>query len=90
MKLYLGNLPSDINDDRLREMVKEFGTPESAKVITDPHGASRGFGFVEFADSGQANAAIAALNGKTVSGKALVVNEARPQKNTGGGGGGRR
>ncbi|HVR42993.1 MAG TPA: RNA-binding protein [Thermoanaerobaculia bacterium] len=86
MKLYIGNLASDVTEAKLRELVTAFGNPESVHVVTDrDSGASRGFGFVEMSDA-EANAAIAGLNGKEVSGKALVVNEARPKVERGGGG----
>ncbi len=94
MKLYVGNLSYDTNDNDLRDLFAPFGEPESAKVITDRDtGRSKGFGFVEFANNGQANAAMAALNGKEVNGRSLTVNEARPRNersgNRGGYGGGR-
>ncbi len=61
-------------------MFAEFGTVASAKVIMDNQtGRSRGFGFVEFDDAAQAQAAIAAMNGREVGGRALAVNEARAQ-----------
>lgn len=95
MKLYVGNLSYDTNDAELRELFIAFGEPDSAKVITDRDtGRSKGFGFVEFSDNAQATAAMNALNGKEVNGRALTVNEARPRTdsggNRGGGGGGGR
>jgi cold-inducible RNA-binding protein len=88
MKLYVGNLSYDTNETELRELFTPFGEPESARVITDRDtGRSKGFGFVEFADSAQANAAMSALNGKEVHGRALTVNEARPRNESSGGGG---
>ncbi len=80
MKLYVGNLPYSTRDEELRERFAEFGTVASAKVIMDNQtGRSRGFGFVEFDDAAQAQAAIAAMNGREVGGRALAVNEARAQ-----------
>lgn len=80
MKLYVGNLPYSTRDEELRAMFAEFGTVASAKVIMDNQtGRSRGFGFVEFDDAAQAQAAIAAMNGREVGGRALAVNEARAQ-----------
>ncbi len=80
MKLYVGNLPYSTRDEELRELFAEFGTVASAKVIMDNQtGRSRGFGFVEFDDAAQAQAAIAAMNGREVGGRALAVNEARAQ-----------
>ncbi len=95
MKLYVGNLSYDTNEAELRELFTPYGEPDSAKVITDRDtGRSKGFGFVEFADNAQATAAMNALNGKEVNGRALTVNEARPRTessgNRGGGGGGSR
>lgn len=90
MKLYVGNLPWDIDNNKLSELVRPFGEPETANVITDRDtGQSRGFGFVEFNDDAAARAVIDGLNGKEVGGRSLVVNEARPSKG-GGGGAGRR
>lgn len=80
MKLYVGNLPYSTRDEELRAMFAEFGTVASARVIMDNQtGRSRGFGFVEFDDAAQAQAAIAAMNGREVGGRALAVNEARAQ-----------
>jgi RNA recognition motif-containing protein len=94
MKLYVGNLSYDTNDAELRELFVPFGEPDSAKVIMDrDSGRSKGFGFVEFSNNAEATAAMNALNGKEVNGRALTVNEARPRNdsggNRGGGGGGR-
>jgi cold-inducible RNA-binding protein len=95
MKLYVGNLSYETNEAELRELFTPFGEPDSAKVITDRDtGRSKGFGFVEFSDNAQATAAMNALNGKEINGRALTVNEARPRNessgNRGGGGGGSR
>lgn len=79
MKLYVGGLAYSVKDTDLEALFAEFGTVASAKVITDrDSGQSKGFGFVELEDEA-AKAAISALNGKEVSGRALTVNEARPQ-----------
>lgn len=81
MKLYVGNLPKQINDAQLTELMKPYGKPTSATVVTDrDSGASKGFGFVEFATDAEAKAAIAGLDGHDVSGQAIKVNEARPKK----------
>jgi cold-inducible RNA-binding protein len=88
MKIYVGNLPFTTGEDELRNLFAPFGTTSSATVVTDRmSGRSRGFGFVEIDDPEQAKAAIAALNGKDFGGRALTVNEARPQGERGGGGG---
>lgn len=91
-KLYVGNLTYGTNDSDLRSMFEEFGSVESAQVITDREtGRSKGFGFVEMASQQEAEAAIKGLNGKDVDGRALTVNEAKPREDRGGGrsGGGR-
>jgi cold-inducible RNA-binding protein len=88
MKLYVGNLSYDTNETQLRELFTPFGEPDSARVITDRDtGRSKGFGFVEFSNNAEANAAMSALNGKEVNGRALTVNEARPRNESQGGGG---
>jgi RNA recognition motif-containing protein len=88
MKIFVGNLPFSVTDDALYDMFKEHGAVDSAKVITDRDtGRSRGFGFVEMNDDGEAQKAIDEMNGKEVGGRPLTVNEARPQKKRGGGGG---
>ncbi|HPC84720.1 MAG TPA: hypothetical protein P5234_15600 [Thermoanaerobaculaceae bacterium] len=80
MKLYVGNLPYSTRDEELSALFAEFGTVASARVIIDNQtGRSRGFGFVEFDDAAQGQAAIAAMNGREVGGRALAVNEARAQ-----------
>jgi cold-inducible RNA-binding protein len=88
MKIYVGNLPFTTGEDELRELFSAYGSPSSVTVVTDRmSGRSRGFGFVEIDDPEQAKAAIAALNGKDFGGRALTVNEARPQGERGAGGG---
>jgi RNA recognition motif-containing protein len=88
MKLYVGNLPYNISDDQLQAMFAKFGTPDSARVITDRDtGQSKGFGFVEFSNDQQAREALT-LNGTEFGGRALKVNEARPKNESFGGGGG--
>ena len=89
-KLFCGNLSFDVSNGDLEQMFAEFGTVESAQVVTDrDSGRSRGFGFVEFTNDEEADAAIEALNGKEINGRALTVNVAKPRENRGGGGGGR-
>lgn len=81
MKIYVGNLPPDINDAKLNELITPYGKPDSATVVTDRQTKqSRGFGFVEFSNETEAKAAITGLSGKQVSGRALVVNEAKGKK----------
>jgi cold-inducible RNA-binding protein len=79
MKLYVGNLPYNISDDQLNAIFEKFGTPDSARVITDRStGQSKGFGFVEFSNDEQARQALS-LNGTDFGGRPLTVNEARPK-----------
>jgi RNA recognition motif-containing protein len=87
MKLYVGNLSYSQNDSTLRALFEAYGNVESARVIQDrDSGSSKGFGFVEMSDS-DAQKAMGALNGREQDGRALKVNEAKPQENRGGGGG---
>jgi RNA recognition motif-containing protein len=87
-KLYVGNLGYGVNDADLTQMFGAHGTVESAQVIMDRDtGRSKGFGFVEMKTDQEAQAAIAALNGKDAGGRALTVNEARPRTEGGGRGG---
>jgi len=89
-KLYVGNLTYGVTDSMLDQLFAAHGTVESAQVIMDRDtGRSKGFGFVEMGSDKEAQAAIAALNGKEVDGRALTVNEARPKTEGGGGRGGR-
>ncbi len=88
-KLYVGGLPYSVTEGRLEEIFAEYGSVQSARVISDKFtGQSRGFGFVEMASSEEAQKAIDALNGSQLDGRTLVVNEARPQERRPGGGGG--
>jgi len=83
-KLYVGNLTYGMTDSDLQNLFTPHGTVHSAQVIMDRDtGRSKGFGFVEM-DSGEAaQAAITALNGQDVNGRALTVNEARPREERG-------
>jgi RNA recognition motif-containing protein len=88
-KLYVGNLTYGITDSQLQQLFEAHGTVQSAQVIIDRDtGRSKGFGFVEMGSDAEAQAAIAALNGKDVEGRSLTVNEARPKPEGGGGRGG--
>lgn len=93
-KLYCGNLSYSVSSSDLERIFGEFGTVESAQVITDRDtGRSKGFGFVEMGSDAEAQAAITGLNDKEHDGRALTVNEARPREQRSGGGyggGGRR
>src|SRR5712691_2979944 len=87
-KLYVGNLAYSVTDSTLEQMFAAHGTVQSAQVIMDRDtGRSKGFGFVEMGSDEEAQAAIAALNGHEVEGRALTVNEARPKPEGGGRGG---
>ena len=89
MNIYVANLPWSTTDDDLRSAFEEHGSVDSATIIKDREtGRSRGFGFVEMPDDGQAQVAIEALNGMDFGGRPLTVNEARPRTGGGGGGGG--
>lgn len=89
--LYVGNLSYKITDDDLKTNFSEAGEVVSASVIKDKFsGQSRGFAFVEMKTEEGAAAAIEKFNGGTLDGKAISVNEARPKKEFGGGGGGNR
>jgi RNA recognition motif-containing protein len=87
-RLYVGNLAYSVTDQSLQSAFAAFGSVTSAKVMTDrDSGQSKGFGFVEMASDDQAQAAIRGLNGSSLDGRALTVNEARPREDRGGGGG---
>src|ERR1700757_2716093 len=87
-KLYVGNLSYNTSNSDLENLFSPHGTVESAQVIMDRDtGGSKGFGFVEMGRDPQAQAAIQALSGKEVEGRALTVNEAKPREDRGGGGG---
>src|SRR5215469_5792481 len=87
-KLYVGNLAYGVSDGDLQQLFEAHGTVQSAQVIMDRDtGRSKGFGFVEMGSDQEAQAAIAALNGKEVDGRSLTVNEARPKEGGGGRGG---
>jgi RNA recognition motif-containing protein len=84
-KLYVGNLGYGVNQAGLEQLFAAHGTVESATIINDrATGQSKGFGFVEMSSNGEAQAAIAALNGKEHDGRPLTVNEAKPREDRGG------
>jgi cold-inducible RNA-binding protein len=91
-KLYVGNLPFQAAEEDVQALFSENGiTSGTVTLIRDRFtGQPRGFGFVEINDDGEAEKAVAALNGKDFKGRKIVVNEARPQREGGGGGGGGR
>ena len=80
MKVYAGNLSYEMNETDLKQEFKAFGVVTSVNIITDKFsGRSKGFGFVEMQSDAEAQAAIAALNGKMLKDRAINVNEARPR-----------
>lgn len=80
MKIYLGNLSYEVTEEDLRTALGQFGQVESVTIIIDKYsGRSKGFGFAEMASRTEAQAAIDGLNGKELKGRAMNVNEARPQ-----------
>ena len=92
-KLYVGNLAYSVRDESLQQAFGQFGGVSSAKVMMDREtGRSKGFGFVEMSSPAEAQAAMNAMNGQPLEGRAIVVNEARPREERpggyGGGGGG--
>ena len=96
-KLYVGNLPYTVRDEDLNQAFSAFGSVNSAKVMMEREtGRSKGFGFVEMGSDAEAQSAIQGMNGQSLGGRSLVVNEARPMEprppRSGGGGfgGGRR
>ena len=79
-KLFVGSLPWAVNDEALKEAFAPYGNVISANVVTDRQtGRSRGFGFVEYENESEADAAIEALNGSELDGRNIVVNEAKPK-----------
>jgi RNA recognition motif-containing protein len=87
MKIYVGNLPSEVTEEELRQEFATFGEVGSVSIVKDKYsGRPRGFGFVEMASVSQGQAAIAGLNGKTLKDQTLNVNAARPPSDSRGGG----
>ncbi len=88
IKLYVGNLPYNLTEEELNVLFAEAGNVVSVKIITDRQtGQPRGFGFVEMESKAEGQKAISMLNGRTIEGRPLTVNEARPQEKSFGGGG---
>lgn len=81
-KLFVGNLPWSMTEESLQQLFSEAGTVESATIIRDKmSNRSKGFGFVEMSTEEEAKAAIDAINGREIEGRALTVNEAKPMEN---------
>ena len=88
-KLYVGNLPSSVTEQTRQDTFSQCGTVDSANMITDRDtGQSKGFGFVEMSSGSEAQKAIQELNGSTLGGRHIKVNESKPKAPRGGGGGG--
>jgi cold-inducible RNA-binding protein len=89
--IYVGNLSFKTTEEQIQEVFSAYGQVERVSLITDrATGRPRGFGFVEMTDEGEARAAIEALNGTDLDGRALTVNEAKPKPDRGGRGSGFR
>ena len=91
-KLYVGNLPFNTTENELQELFAQAGAVQEVTLMQDRFtGKSRGFAFVTMGSDEDAQNAISKLNGQTIEGRALTVNEARPRESRppGGGGGGR-
>jgi len=87
MKIYVGNLSYDVTEEELRQEFEAFGAVTSIDIVTDKYsGRPRGFGFVEMPSVSEGQAAITALNGKTLKDRTLSVNAARPRSDDRGGG----
>jgi len=87
MKIYVGNLSYDVTEEELRQEFMAFGEVESISIITDKYsGRPKGFGFIEMPSVSEGQAAITALNGKTLKERTLNVNAARPRSDNRGGG----
>ena len=81
MNIYVGNLSYGMSEDELRQAFAAYGEVSSVKILMDREtGRSRGFGFVEMPNKGEAETAITQLNGKDVGGRPLRINEARPRE----------
>jgi len=85
MNIFVGNLTWTTTEEELAQLFEPFGTVYQARIATDRDtGRSRGFGFVEMPHDAEAQAAIEELNGATIGGRQLTVNEARPREDRGG------
>jgi cold-inducible RNA-binding protein len=86
--IFVGNLSFRTTEDEVRSLFAAYGSVDRVNLITDRDtGQARGFGFVEMSNDGEAERAIAELNGRELGGRAINVNEARPKEDRGGGGG---
>lgn len=87
MRIYVGNLPYEATEDEIKQEFEAFGEVTSVSIITDRiSGRPKGFAFVEMGSKPESEAAIEAMNGKTMGERTIVVNEARPRPDNRGGG----
>ena len=83
MNIYVGNLDYKVDENDLQGIFEEYGTVSSVKIITDKFsGRSKGFGFITMEDQDEAKKAISELNGTALQSREIVVNEARPKRET--------
>lgn len=88
MNIYVGNLSWQMTDEDLRTLFEQYGSVTSAKIVKDKvSGRSKGFGFVEMPEEGEAQNALSTLYETEVLGRKIIVNEAQPKPQGGGGGG---
>ena len=86
--IFVGNLSGSVTEAVLDSLFEAYGTVERVRIMTDrDKGQAKGFGFVDMSDDGEADKAIAALNGKEVEGRTLTISEARPKTDRPSGGG---
>jgi RNA recognition motif-containing protein len=96
MNIYVGNIAYSLSEADLKEAFEAYGAVDSARIISDHDGRSKGFGFIEMPNADEATNAIEEMNGKELNGRRLTVNEARPRTDRDSGsrggnrGGGRR
>ena len=89
--IFVGNLSFGASEESVRTLFETHGTVNRVNICTDrDSGQPRGFGFVEMANDGEGEKAIAAIDGSDLNGRSLTVNEARPKADRSSGGGGRR
>lgn len=87
VNIFVGNLAYTLSEDDLRQAFEKYGTVDQVSLITDKMtGRPRGFGFVEMANESEAKAAISGLHDVELKGRKMLVNEARPREDRGGGG----
>lgn len=80
MKLHIGNLPKSVTDTELNQMISAIAQPTSVEIVKDIAGASKGFGYADFASDDEARAVIAGMNGRDVGGQELRLGEAKPRR----------